>query len=319
MSMSSSARGGPFRLPPGAWTDDTSMALCLAESLIECGGFDAADQMRRYVRWYHEGCMSSTDRCFDIGNTTRAALQRFENTGDPWCGSNHPCTAGNGSIMRLAPVVLAFATSPSEAIAMAARSSRTTHGARDAVDGCRYLAALLLGALGGASKEGLAGRPLRTAGAPVGARATGRRSPRWPRARSAVATRQPSAGPATWCARSKRRICARNISALRGDTRRAFTEIQRGDWRRRCERRHRCPKLDGLSSPCLSSPKGSTVPVVSPIPPFATTGTVPFIALDLLGATRRASQAGVLALPPPFLAPDCPRRRRCGRPRAPSN
>src|SRR6266496_836451 len=71
------------------------------------------------------------------------------------------------------------------------------------------------------------------------------------------------------------RICARNISALRGDTRRAFTEIQRGDCRRRCERRHRCPKLDGLSSPCLSSPKGSTVPVVSPIPPFATTGTVP--------------------------------------------
>src|SRR6266542_1099797 len=102
--------GGPFRLPPGAWTDDTSMALCLAESLIDCGGFDAADQMRRYVRWYREGHMSSTDRCFDIGNTTRAALQRFENTGDPWCGSKNPSTAGNGSIMRLAPVVLAFAT-----------------------------------------------------------------------------------------------------------------------------------------------------------------------------------------------------------------
>src|SRR6266498_3882514 len=133
------------------------MALCLAESLIECGGFDAADQMRRYVRWYREGHMSSTGGCFDIGNTTRAALQRFENTGDPWCGSNHPSTAGNGSIMRLAPVVLAFATSPSKAIEMAARSSRTTHGARDAVDGCRYLAALLLGALGGASKEELLG------------------------------------------------------------------------------------------------------------------------------------------------------------------
>src|SRR6266536_3042132 len=149
--------GGPFRLPPGAWTDDTSMALCLAESLIECGGFDAADQMRRYVRWYREGHMSSTGRCFDIGNTTRTALQRFEHTGEPWCGSKDPCTAGNGSIMRLAPVVLAFAPSPGEAIAMAARSSRTTHGARDAVDGCRYLAALLVGALGGASKEDLLG------------------------------------------------------------------------------------------------------------------------------------------------------------------
>jgi ADP-ribosylglycohydrolase len=149
--------GGPFELPPGAWTDDTSMALCLAESLIECGGFDAADQMRRYLRWYREGHMSSTGRCFDIGNTTRAALHRFEDTGDPWCDSKDPRTAGNGSIMRLAPVVLAFAASPDEAIAMAARSSRTTHGARDAVDGCRYLAALLLGALGGASKEELLG------------------------------------------------------------------------------------------------------------------------------------------------------------------
>jgi ADP-ribosyl-[dinitrogen reductase] hydrolase len=66
--------GGPFRLPAGAWTDDTSMALCLAESLLACGAFDAADQMRRYVRWYREGYMSATGRCFDIGNTTRAAL-----------------------------------------------------------------------------------------------------------------------------------------------------------------------------------------------------------------------------------------------------
>src|SRR5262249_1635124 len=139
--------GGPFRLPAGAWTDDTSMALCLAESLIECGGFDAADQMRRYVKWYREGHLSSTGCCFDIGNATRSALEQFEETGDPWCGSKDPWTAGNGSIMRLAPVVLAFANSPHEAIAMAARTSQTTHGAREAVDGCRYLAALLLGAL----------------------------------------------------------------------------------------------------------------------------------------------------------------------------
>jgi ADP-ribosyl-[dinitrogen reductase] hydrolase len=68
------------------------MTLCLAESLIECGGFDAADQMRRYVRWYRGGHLSSTARCFDIGNTTRAALERFEATGDPWCGSNDPFT-----------------------------------------------------------------------------------------------------------------------------------------------------------------------------------------------------------------------------------
>ena len=66
--------GGPFRLQPGQWTDDTSMALCLAESLVEKQGFDASDQMSRYVRWYREGYLSSTGRCFDIGNTTRRRL-----------------------------------------------------------------------------------------------------------------------------------------------------------------------------------------------------------------------------------------------------
>jgi len=66
--------GGPFRLLPGQWTDDTSMALCLAESLIERQGFDPIDQLERYVRWYRQGHLSSTGRCFDIGNATREAL-----------------------------------------------------------------------------------------------------------------------------------------------------------------------------------------------------------------------------------------------------
>ena len=98
--------GGPFRLEPGQWTDDTSMALCLAASLVETGRFDAHDQMTRYVRWRDEGYMSSNGRCFDIGNTVGAALARFERTGDPYAGSADPQSAGNGSIMRLAPIVL---------------------------------------------------------------------------------------------------------------------------------------------------------------------------------------------------------------------
>ena len=64
--------GGPFDLKAGEWTDDTSMALCLAESLIETGRFDADDQMRRYVRWWRTGRLSSRGECFDIGNTVRA-------------------------------------------------------------------------------------------------------------------------------------------------------------------------------------------------------------------------------------------------------
>ena len=147
--------GGPFGLRAGEWTDDTSMALCLAESLVESGGFDPADQMGRYRRWWREGHLSSNGRCFDIGVTVSGALRRFEQTGEPFSGSADPNTAGNGSLMRLAPVPLFFHRDPSLAVEMAADSSRTTHGAAEAVDGCRYLAALIVGALGGATKEEL--------------------------------------------------------------------------------------------------------------------------------------------------------------------
>ncbi len=147
--------GGPFGLNPGEWTDDTSMALCLAESLIECRGFDPTDQLRRYVRWYRQGHLSSRGRCFDIGGTTSSALRQFEQTGEAYCGSADTYSAGNGSIMRLAPVPLFFAGDPREAVARAADSSRTTHGAVEAVNACRYLAALIVGALQGASKEEL--------------------------------------------------------------------------------------------------------------------------------------------------------------------
>lgn len=147
--------GGPFDLAPGQWTDDTSMALCLAASLVEQQGFDARDQIERYARWWQQGYMSSTGVCFDIGVTVRTALARYGRTGDPYAGSDDPATAGNGAIMRLAPVALAFAQSPATAIERAADSARTTHQAPEAVDGCRYLAALLLGALDGAPKERL--------------------------------------------------------------------------------------------------------------------------------------------------------------------
>jgi ADP-ribosylglycohydrolase len=147
--------GGPFHLAPGQWTDDTSMALCLAASLIEQQGFDPIDQLQRYTRWYREGYLSSTGHCFDIGNTVRQALHLFEQTGRPDCGSTEPSTAGNGSIMRLAPVPLFYAHVPQQAIEMSAESSRTTHGAIAAVDACRYLGALIVGAIQGASKETL--------------------------------------------------------------------------------------------------------------------------------------------------------------------
>src|SRR5512136_1692428 len=121
--------GGPFHLKAGQWTDDTSMALCLATSLIERRGFDPIDQLERYVRWWREGYLSSTGSCFDIGGTVRSALARFGHTREPYPGSTDPHTAGNGSIMRLAPVVLYYARvtqrarQPEQAIHFAAESS----------------------------------------------------------------------------------------------------------------------------------------------------------------------------------------------------
>jgi ADP-ribosyl-[dinitrogen reductase] hydrolase len=147
--------GGPFGLEPGQWTDDTSMALCLAESLIESRGFDPIDQLERYTKWYRRGHLSSTGRCFDIGNTVSQALRLFEAQRLPYCGSTDPYSAGNGSIMRLAPVPMFYAKQPEEAIERSGESSRTTHGAQTTVDACRYSGGLIVGALNGGGKEDL--------------------------------------------------------------------------------------------------------------------------------------------------------------------
>lgn len=147
--------GGPFNLKPGQWTDDTSLALCLAESLIECRGFNPKDQMERYIRWWKEGYLSSTGKCFDIGNTTRTALSAFLKTGNPMSGPTDSFSAGNGSLMRLAPVPMYYADNPKEAIEQSGESSRTTHGAMVCIDACRYFGGLIVGALAGTDKDEL--------------------------------------------------------------------------------------------------------------------------------------------------------------------
>ncbi|MBT2294845.1 ADP-ribosylglycohydrolase family protein [Pseudomonas fluorescens] len=149
--------GGPFSLKPGQWTDDTSMALCLAESLLQKRGFDAADQMGRYLNWWNWGYLSSTGDCFDIGTTVRSALERYQSHGDPFAGDTAPDTAGNGSLMRLAPVVLFFYPDRKRIRDFAALSSRTTHGAAEAVECCQVLADVIGNALTGASKADVLG------------------------------------------------------------------------------------------------------------------------------------------------------------------
>ncbi|WP_426619547.1 ADP-ribosylglycohydrolase family protein [Pseudomonas rustica] len=147
--------GGPFRLKPGQWTDDTSMALCLAESLLNKNGFNAADQMGRYLNWWQWGYLSSTGECFDIGMTVSRALEQYQQTSDPFAGSTDPYSAGNGSLMRLAPVVLFYFPDAQQIQTFAADSSRTTHAAAEAIECCQLLAGLIAKALEGATKAEL--------------------------------------------------------------------------------------------------------------------------------------------------------------------
>ena len=93
--------GGMFKLNAGEWTDDTSMALCLAESLIRCEGFDAKDQMETYWKWLSEGYLSVRDKAVGVGKTTMRALFTYNMSGNPYSSIANPMSAGNGSIMRL--------------------------------------------------------------------------------------------------------------------------------------------------------------------------------------------------------------------------
>lgn len=147
--------GGIFRLRPGEWTDDTSMALCLASSLVESNGFDPHDQMVKYCRWMDEGYWSSNGSCFDIGGTTRRALIDFKRTNSPWAGSADPNSAGNGCLMRLAPVPMYYFGSRDAAIHWSGESSRTTHAATECIDASRLFGAMIHDALSGKQKDAI--------------------------------------------------------------------------------------------------------------------------------------------------------------------
>jgi ADP-ribosyl-[dinitrogen reductase] hydrolase len=141
--------GGPFALEPGQWTDDTAMALALADSLLHAGTIDEGDLMRRFTDWRDNGVYSCTGDCFDIGLTTSAALERWRRTGNPVAGSTAPSAAGNGSLMRLAPVALRYWNNRTKLVETAERQSAATHAAPAAVSACSIFAQMLADAIEG--------------------------------------------------------------------------------------------------------------------------------------------------------------------------
>lgn len=94
-----------FRLPPGYWTDDSSMALCIMDSYVRRGGYDLGDIGATFCRWLQDGYLSSIDgMAFDVGAATTAACRSIGRNGSLVNGTES--SQGNGSIMRFAPSYL---------------------------------------------------------------------------------------------------------------------------------------------------------------------------------------------------------------------
>ena len=149
--------GGPHGLNAGEWTDDTSMALALADS-IATAGWNVNDQAERYVQWWKTGKYSVNGRCFDIGITTRSALSQFvANKNALTSGDRSDRASGNGSIMRLAPVPIRFghlyADQLDELSRLAEESSIPTHASDQCVAACRYLATVLAALIHGEDRD----------------------------------------------------------------------------------------------------------------------------------------------------------------------
>ncbi|MDX5630993.1 MULTISPECIES: ADP-ribosylarginine hydrolase Tri1 [unclassified Brenneria] len=145
--------GGPFQLKAGEWTDDTSMALCLAETYVYCHDLNVTDFRNRLVNWYHYGTNSSNGICFDIGNATRHALDAYLQHGDEWFGNNDAHTAGNAAIIRLAPAAIFHRHSLLHTLAQSELQGKATHGAIESMDCCRLLGMILHHLLNGAEKS----------------------------------------------------------------------------------------------------------------------------------------------------------------------
>ena len=144
--------GGPFGLAPGEWTDDISMALCLADALIADRDFLPQSFARLLVRWYRDGYNSVNGHCFDIGHTTRTALEGHEATDAHWHGNTSDRTAGNGSLVRVTPVAIA-ARDSLLVTCFAGGQSRVTHGAQDAIACCQLFGMQMHHALRGAMRD----------------------------------------------------------------------------------------------------------------------------------------------------------------------
>lgn len=137
---------GTFGLPPGSWSDDSSLMLCTAESLLD--GFDTGRMGDLFVRWFTTGLWTPHGQAFDVGHGTRQAISAIE-SGIPaeQAGGTQEGNNGNGSLMRILPVALYCEGMAEEDILLHAhRASSITHGHPRAMMACGIYC-LMTGAL----------------------------------------------------------------------------------------------------------------------------------------------------------------------------
>jgi ADP-ribosyl-[dinitrogen reductase] hydrolase len=166
--------GGPFDLPRGGWSDDTAMTLCLAESFLESGGFDARDQVTRYVRWQQEGYLSSTGQCVGITASTARALAISKWRRHVFAGSHDPGQLDPEPLSRTAAAVLFYFDSADQAVQQAADAARTTCQSPAVLEACRQLARALHAALSGKTKAAILAETPQVADPPVQTKAASR-------------------------------------------------------------------------------------------------------------------------------------------------
>jgi len=164
--------GGPFALPRGGWSDDTAMALCLADSLLATDGFDARDQVERYGRWQREGYLSATGTCLGITASTARALAMAQWRRQLFSGSHAPGQLDPEPLSRVAPVVMFFFAVEEEAVQLASDAARTTCQAPAVLAACRDLARALYLALCGQPKARILAESAAAAGPQPAAQAT---------------------------------------------------------------------------------------------------------------------------------------------------
>ncbi len=144
---------GTHNQPPGTWSDDSSLAFCLAEALTT--DLDLKNVAANFIRWMDEGFWTPHGLVFDIGITTRQAINelmlgiRPELAGGFGVNSN-----GNGSLMRILPLVLYLKDKPvKERYELVHKVSSITHAHIRSVIACFYYTEFALLLASGVSKH----------------------------------------------------------------------------------------------------------------------------------------------------------------------